>query len=344
MSALIGHGPLLNELRRLAVSPEPPHAILLDGPESTGRTLLARTYAQILNCLERDARPLEEMPCGVCRPCRLIEEQKHADVIDLGIGETLCHPRPGDSHDHDRARDIRICQVRGLIDVVSRFPLEARTRVIIIDPAESMRPEAQNSLLKTLEEPPPHTALILLTAAPQDLLDTVLSRCRRLEIRPVPRAAVEAALLERGYDPAIAKAASEQANGRPGLALRLAQEPSLLDDRDRLLDRFAEVAAGGLKDRFAYADRLADRWRGDPAGVRKELATWDYFWERELRAATGDGEKDEALAAARALKAISTCRDNLTANVIARAAVGLMVMSFPRRTLAAPSTEEPVHA
>ncbi|MCA9821880.1 MAG: DNA polymerase III subunit delta', partial [Dehalococcoidia bacterium] len=175
MADLIGHGPLLNELKRLALSAEPPHAILLDGPESTGRTLLARCYAQLLNCLERENRPAAELPCGECRPCRLIHEQKHADVIDLGIGDTLCHPRSGDSHDHDRARDIRICQVRGLIDLVSRYPLEARTRVITIDPAESMRPEAQNSLLKTLEEPPPHTALILLTSAPQDLLDTVLS-------------------------------------------------------------------------------------------------------------------------------------------------------------------------
>lgn len=344
MADLIGHGPLLNELKRLALSAEPPHAILLDGPESTGRTLLARCYAQLLNCLERENRPAAELPCGECRPCRLIHEQKHADVIDLGIGDTLCHPRSGDSHDHDRARDIRICQVRGLIDLVSRYPLEARTRVITIDPAESMRPEAQNSLLKTLEEPPPHTALILLTSAPQDLLDTVLSRCRRLEVRPVPLSVVEAALLARGIPPEIAAEAAGQANGRPGLAIQLAEQPSLLEDRARLLERFAEVAAGGLKDRFAYADRLADRWRSDPSGVRKELATWDHFWERDLRIATEAGDRDAALAAANALKAIATCRDNLTANVIARAATELMVLSFPRRTLAEARTEEAVHA
>ncbi len=344
MPALIGHGPLLNELRRLALSPDPPHAILFDGPESTGRTLLARTYAQLLNCLERDKRPIEDLPCGQCRPCRLIEEQKHADVIDLGIGDTLCHPRPGDSHDHNRAREIRICQVRGLVDLVSRYPLEASTRVIIIDPAEAMRMEAQNSLLKTLEEPPPHTALILLSSATQDLLDTILSRCRRIEVRPVARATVEEGLIARGFDAETAAAAAEQAVGRPGLAIRLAEEPSLLADRARVLERFAEVAAGGLKDRFAYADRLAERWRSDPAGVRKELATWDYFWERELRAATDASDKEAALAAAEALKAIATCRDNLTANVIARAAVELMVLRFPRRTLAATPTEEPVHA
>jgi DNA polymerase-3 subunit delta' len=340
VSDLIGHGALAGELKSLAASPAPPHAMLVQGPESTGKRPLVRLHAMLLNCLEREKRQPSDLPCGECRPCRLIASGNHADYVEVGIGETLCRPRPGaGDHSHETTRNILICQVRGLIDMVSRFPLEAAVRVAVIEPAEKLTLDAQNALLKVLEEPPDRTAIVLVTAAPQDLLETIVSRCRRVDVRPVPRAEIESALLGRGIEAGIAARSAEQARGRPGIALALARQPDLLDDRERLLHRCAEIAAAPISRRFEHAQDLARRWRSDPQGVLKELGAWEEFWEIALREAAVSGAA-ESIPAARALQAIAACRDDLLFNVIPQATLERMVLGFPRRTLEPQRAEE----
>lgn len=343
MIELVGHGGLLSELRAMAATPVPPHAVLFDGPESTGKRVLARLYAMLLNCLKRGEVEAGHLPCGVCRPCRLIAAGSHADFVEVGIGDVLCRPRAGASeHSHETTRNILICQVRGLIDLVARFPLEANVRVVVLEPAEKMTPDAQNALLKVLEEPPDRTAIVLVSAAPQDLLETIVSRCRRFDVRPVPRQQIEAALLARGIEASIAARAAEQAVGRPGRAITLAEQPGLLDDRERLLQRCREIAAAPITRRFDHAGELARRWRGDPQGVLNELRAWEDFWEIALREAATDAD-GAALEIARAIQAVAACRDDLLFNVIPQAALERMVLAFPRRTLEPQHAEEPAN-
>ncbi|NUQ54909.1 MAG: hypothetical protein HUU14_03375 [Dehalococcoidia bacterium] len=216
MSAVIGHEAIVRELQSLAASEDPPHALLFAGAEGSGRSLLALEYARLLNC--EAAPPSPAGPCGVCRPCRLIAEGAHPDVIHLGPGDTLCRPQPGESsHEkHPDSRDIRICQVRGLIDLVARFPFEARTRMVLIEPADRLGREAAHTILKTLEEPPGHTVFCLVTAAPEVIIETVRSRCRRVDVRLVPPAEIASGLVARGVDPAIAARAAAECRGLPG--------------------------------------------------------------------------------------------------------------------------------
>lgn len=362
--ALIGHDDILRELRALAASPEPPHALLFAGPEGTGRTALALEYARLLNC-ERLNPPATAgaslfgddqlaslgpggpggRPCGECRPCRLIEEGAHPDVITLGPGDTLCKPREGESHArHPDSRDIRICQVRGLIDLASRFPFEARYRMVIIDPADRLYSQgvAAHTILKTLEEPPGHTVFALVTAAPEALLETIISRCRRIDVRPVARAEIEAGLVERGVERALAAACAEASRGRPGRAIEYAAHPDLMGDRARLLERCARTAAEGTADRFKYANDLAERFRKDRAPVLVEIDAWETFWEERLRNGASEGAGRQALAGyLEALRAIKQAREDLQANVIARTAFELMLLSFPRVTLSISPEEEP---
>lgn len=359
MPPLIGHADVIRELRALATSDEPPHALLFAGPESTGRRLLALEYAKMLNC-ERGGPPDRaapalfddtalragnlDVPCGVCRPCRLIEDGAHPDILTLAPGDALCKPREGEgSHaKHPDSRDIRICQVRGLIELVSRFPFEGRYRVITIDPAERLGRDAAHTLLKTLEEPPGHTAICLVSSAPESIIETILSRCRRIDVRTVPRAEIEAGLIERGVEPALAAAAAEAARGRPGRAITFAADPDLIGARERLLERCAQLAAAPTSERFEYAGKLADRWRSDRAQVAPELDAWEAFWEERLRAASmaGPEHRDEAIEDLGALKALIQCRADLMANVVPRTAMELMLLSFPRRTLNAHPEEE----
>jgi DNA polymerase-3 subunit delta' len=340
---VIGHAAVLRELRTIAAAPEPAHALLFTGPEATGRTLLAREYARLLNCELRAAAPSADepgVPCGECRACRLIAEGAHPDVVAVTPGDSLCRPRQGDSSHppHADSRDIRVCQSRGVVELASRYPFEARYRLVIVEPAERLHPDAANMLLKTLEEPPAHTLFALVTAAPESVLETVRSRCRRLDIRPVARSEIEAALLERGVEAAHAAHAASASRGRPALALRYAAHPDAIADRERVLQRFARLAAAGVVERFRYSDEVRDRWERDRMGVHADLDAWDVFWEEHLIAAAAKSPAAAAGALA-ALRAVARAREDLLANCQRRPAVDLMLLTFPRLTLA-PSTAD----
>jgi DNA polymerase-3 subunit delta' len=285
--------------------------------------------------------------CGVCRPCRLIGEGVHPDVITLAPGDTLCKPRPNESgHEkHPQSRDIRICQVRGLIELVARYPFEARYRAILIDPADRLGRDAAHTTLKTLEEPPGHTVFALISAAPEAIIETVLSRCRRIDVRPVPRTEIEQGLLARGIDPAIAARAAAESHGRPGRALAFAAHPDLMDDRGRLLERCERIAAARTSERFKYAEDLAERWRRDRSLVASELEAWEAFWEGRLRWAAGGDDGGGVSGALESLKAVTRARADLQAQVMARAAIELMLLAFPRVTLIpVPEEETAAHA
>lgn len=356
---IIGHEDIIRELRALAASDEPPHALLFAGPEGTGRTALAIEYALLLNCERLNPPttagaslfgddpsllppPPSLDPCGECRPCRLILEGAHPDIITLGPGDTLCKPRDAESHPkHPDSRDIRICQVRGLIELVARYPFEARHRVILIDPADRFGRDAAHTVLKTLEEPPGHTIFCLISAAPEAILETILSRCRRIDVRPVPRADVEAGLVARGFERPVAVLAAGASRGKPGRAIEFATHPDLMGDRGRLLERCARIAGAPLRERFAYAGDLAERWRKDRHAILAEIDTWESFWEERLREGVAAGEGKEAMAGyVEALRAIVTARADLQANVMARPAFELMLLCFPRVTLATSPEEE----
>ncbi len=348
MVTVIGHDDIRRELRLLAASEEPPHALMFVGPEGAGRTLLALEYGQLLNCerapwnapagasLFGDDLPfarVDTLPCGACRPCRLISEGAHPDVIVLRPGDTLCKPRAGEaSHpQHPDSRDIRICQVRGLIELVARYPFEAKHRLILIDPADRIGREASHTILKTLEEPPGHTVFALLTQAPEAILETIRSRCRRVDVRLVPREQIERGLRELEYAPEIAARAAAESRGRPGRAIAFAEKPDLMDDRGRRLERFSRIAAARSPERFKYAEELAERFRRDKSAAWPDLDTWETFWEQRLRDLAETPENPEAArGAVGALQAIARAREDLLANVIARAALELMLLSFPR--------------
>lgn len=353
---LIGHDAILRELQALGTQDDPPHALLFAGPEGTGRRLLARYYAQVLNCERRpgaspdgpglfDPEPVSEpgeVPCGECRSCRLIESDGHPDVIELGPGDVLCKPRPGDSShaSHENSRDIRICQVRGMMELAARFPFEGRYRLIIIEPAERLARDASNTLLKTLEEPPGHTIIALVTPAPEALLETIVSRCRRIDVPPVAREIIEEGLKARGIDPALAAEAAQACRGRPGRAIQFAADPDLIGARGRLLERCARIAAASIAERFRYAEDLAERFRKDRAAGAMELDAWEAFWEDRLREAAPERGQAAAEALA-ALKAVTQCREDLLTQVVPRVAFELMLLTFPRRTLEGQPEEVP---
>jgi DNA polymerase-3 subunit delta' len=203
---IIGHRRLVALLSRAIAHDTLPPSLLFAGPRGVGKRRTAIAVAETMNCqtpvettlLPRDA-------CGECASCRRIARGVHPDVLIV---------EPGD------LGSIKIEQVRDAVDRAGYRPFEGRRRVVIIDQADAMVDAAQNALLKTLEEPPPASIFILVSAMPDALLPTVLSRCQRLRFGELsPAEIVDALMRDHEYGEADARAAAADADGSIGRAL-----------------------------------------------------------------------------------------------------------------------------
>ncbi len=234
---LIGHRRLVALLTRSVARQTLPPSLIFSGPTGVGKRLAALSTAQALNCLEpiTFTQPDGSGPgldaCGTCPPCTRIARGVHPDVLVI---------QPNDKG------NIKIEPVREAIDRAGYRPFEGRRRVTIIDSADGLEIGAQNALLKILEEPPPSSVFILVTALPDTLLQTVRSRCPQLRFRALEPREVVAALqrLKGGLDDGQAYRLASMADGSIGAALsHVASEGEDTDVRDVAFRVLVQAAA-----------------------------------------------------------------------------------------------------
>lgn len=219
--------PWLAEPLAVALATHRGHALLVHGAAGVGALPFALVLAQAWLCEATAAA--SPRPCGRCGSCRLVQSHVHPDLLVL-LPETLrrAHDWPladdkGEGEDAKRkpSRQIRIDEVRSLIDWATRTSARGRGKVAVLHPAEALNAQSGNALLKTLEEPPVGTRLVLTTGDPALLLPTVRSRCQRLHLpAPAPDAAAGWLVAQGVAQPEVLLAAS---SGRPLDALALAQ-------------------------------------------------------------------------------------------------------------------------
>ncbi len=219
--------PWLAEPLAAALATHRGHALLVHGAAGVGALPFALVLAQAWLC--EDTAPSAPRPCGRCGSCRLVQSHVHPDLLVL-LPETLrrAHDWPladdkGEGEDAKRkpSRQIRINEVRSLIDWATRTSARGRGKVAVLHPAEALNAQSANALLKTLEEPPAGTRLVLTAGDPALLLPTVRSRCQRLRLpAPAPEAAAGWLLAQGVAQPEVLLAAS---SGRPLDALALVQ-------------------------------------------------------------------------------------------------------------------------
>ena len=273
MWQLVGQSRAVSLLQRSLETGALAHAYLFFGPPQVGKMTLALNLAQALNC------QADEHPCGECASCQKIASGKHADVQVIGLTHNA---------DSVEAKLIGTEQIEQMQHSASLPPFEGRYKVFIIDGAELLSTEAANRLLKTLEEPVGKVNFILLTINDSLLLPTVVSRCQRLELRPLAASEVESALNSRwGIEPQRAKLLARLSHGCMGWALSAAFDDSLLRQREERMDRLLGIIAADNEERFAYAAQLAVRFTQNRESVYEVLDRWLDYWRDLLLVKVG---------------------------------------------------------
>ena len=243
------------------------HAYLFVGPEHIGKMTLALELASALNCQE--ANP----PCKQCRVCQRIEKGKHPDVIIIDKNSSR------DARDRKKATEIGIDTVREVLQRgASLPPYEGKYKVFIIEDADLMSNEAANCLLKTLEEPPQHIVILLLTSDEKALLQTIVSRCQRFELKPVPTAEIEKRLSQvKGLDGETVKLLARLASGCLGWALTAVNDAGYLQSREQRLSEFNALLTKNWNDRLGYLAQLPS----DRDGAEQTIKLW-LSWCRDV--------------------------------------------------------------
>jgi DNA polymerase III subunit delta' len=227
---ILGHRPVVGLLTRAVARGTVPPTLLFDGPSGVGKWQVAQAVAAVVNCLApvpgSDGAGMDA--CGTCKSCERMARGVHVDVLAL---------------EPDDKASIKIDPVREVLERCNYRPFEGKRRFVLIRDAETLEPQAQNALLKSLEEPPASTVFILVTSVSGVLLQTVRSRCMRLRFGRLTEDEV-AQVLTRSYEvaPAEARAAAALADG--SIARALAQSSEELADVRQTAQAFLAQIVG----------------------------------------------------------------------------------------------------
>jgi len=256
---IAGHETAKQVLTRAILTDRVSHAYLFEGPAHVGKTLTAVAFAKALMCAE-PSQPGES--CNACAVCRAVERGNHPDFLLLRPSVRL------EAEDEEGQRTaaeiegsmISVEAIGRLISEANLRVVSARRKVFIVTSAETMNDAAANRLLKTLEEPPGETTIILTAASTSALLPTIVSRCQLVRFGPVP-VDETAAALERLFpeaEAALVRSVAALSGGRPGWARRLLEHPDTLSIRNGLLDLAARLPAQPMVGCMKAAETLID--------------------------------------------------------------------------------------
>ena len=207
-SEIVGHEQIIEHLQNAIEADKVSHAYILNGPDKAGKMMIAKAFAQTLQCEKGGIEP-----CMECHSCKQAMSGNQPDIIYVS---------------HEKPNTISVDDIRTQInnDIVVK-PYSSKRKIYIVDEAEKMNQQAQNALLKTIEEPPAYAVLLLLTTNADTFLPTILSRCVRLNLKAVRDEEIKDFLMKKHQLPDYqADICVAFAQGNVGKAIQLASSDS----------------------------------------------------------------------------------------------------------------------
>ncbi len=254
---IVGHKKQREFLAKIAKSDNMPHALLFSGPEKIGKKMVAMEFAKTIFCEKK-----KEGYCGECYSCRNIDANNFPDLHILASADG----------------NIEMEQVRDLEENLSLKPYGNLMKVGIIDDAHLLRKDAQNALLKTLEEPKGDTVLVMITPFPEMLLQTIRSRLQHLKFSLVSRTEIERLLMSLGADAEKAREISMVSSGQIGKSIEFLNDPEKMAFFNDAVSDITKLVRSGYFERFNYAKEINE----EPENIVKVLDIWERFFRREM--------------------------------------------------------------
>ena len=328
--SVVGHQEIKEHLQAALVHDTVSHAYLFEGMEGIGKRTLAREFAKALLCTQ----PLEgHGPCGRCVSCQTMASGNHPDVIYLNAGEKA---------------SISVETIReGLVQDISVMPYRSRFKVYIVEDAHRLTVQAQNAMLKTIEEPPGYGVILLLAANVQNFLPTILSRCVRLRFVPLSYSTIGQALTERyGVLPEKAAVCAAFSQGALGRALELAASEDFGALRQELCRFLVELPAKRESEILQF-EAFFEQHKDQQEQIFELLLLWfrdllvwrerqDDRWilNRDMQSAVADSaaiySREELMTI---LSVIGDIQDKLKRNGNYSLAVDWLLLNMVRRTV-----------
>jgi DNA polymerase-3 subunit delta' len=248
---IIGHNKQLEQLEKEIAKNSISHAYLFSGPKDVGSFRIVRMFANILQCPNNF--------CRTCKDCKLIQKDNHPDVIVL----------------RDNGETIKIDDVRSLIHKTN-LTCQGRYRIVLIENIERMPIEAQNSFLKTLEEPAGKTIFIITSVQVNRVLPTIKSRVRRYFLFNVEDSLLKSSLEQQFGESSDMEEIIQIAQGRPGLAINLMKNPTMLNEQRNLYNQIEFfLKKNDIAQKFMFVENLA--------GESEQLGVFFDAFSRYLR-------------------------------------------------------------
>lgn len=248
---IIGHQRILDFLKKSIKNKRLAHAYLFTGPAHLGKRAVAWEFIRMLNGQE-------------------IDQAVHPDIL-------IVEPAVVEKNGISKELAVSIEQAREIQHQMSLFPYRADYKIALIDQAERLTVEASNCLLKTLEEPSGRAILILLTANPETLLPTIVSRCQLVKFLPVAKGEIEKALKTRSPSGSTLNRVIRLANGRPGLAIQYLENPELLTEQNKIINQLEGLLRADLSERYKYVETIAKN-----VPLARQILNYWIFWFRDL--------------------------------------------------------------